>query len=248
MTASKTCAVQMLLVALSRRIVLLAGLEREAHGGAALRVVRDADEPAGHVALEFLARGEKAGVGSAIAERHAEALRGTDGDVGAELARRLEQREREQIGGDGDPAPDLANGVDEAREIADDAVGGRVLQERAEDGGVGIELGRVADHDLDALRHRAGADDVEGSADGSRPRRRICSRRGATRTPWSMVMASAAAVRLVEQRGVGDVEAGQVGDHGLEIEQRLQPALGDLGLVGRVGGVPAGGSRGCCAG
>ena len=29
-------------------------------------------------------------------------------------------------------------------------------------------------------------------------------------------------------------------DHRLEIEQRLEPALGDLGLVGRVRGVPAG--------
>ena len=45
--------------------------------------------------------------------------------------------------------------------------------------------------------------------------------------------------RLVEQRGIGDRQAGQVGDHGLEVHQRLQPALRDLRLVGRVGGVPA---------
>ena len=45
---------------------------------------------------------------------------------------------------------------------------------------------------------------------------------------------------FVEQRGVGDIERGQVGDHRLEIEQRLEPALRDLGLIGRVGGVPAG--------
>ena len=44
---------------------------------------------------------------------------------------------------------------------------------------------------------------------------------------------------LVEQRGVGEVEAGQVHHHLLEVQQRLQPALADLGLVGRVGGVPA---------
>jgi hypothetical protein len=35
-------------------------------------------------------------------------------------------------------------------------------------------------------------------------------------------------------------EAGQLGDERLEIEQRLQPALRDLRLVRRVGGVPAG--------
>ena len=33
-------------------------------------------------------------------------------------------------------------------------------------------------------------------------------------------------------------QPGQVGDHRLEVEQRLEPALADLGLVGRVGGVP----------
>ncbi len=43
---------------------------------------------------------------------------------------------------------------------------------------------------------------------------------------------------FIQQRGVGDVEAGQVADHGLEVEQRFQPALADLRLVRRIGGVP----------
>ena len=43
---------------------------------------------------------------------------------------------------------------------------------------------------------------------------------------------------FVEQRSIGDGEAGQVGDHCLEIEQSLEPALADLGLIGRVGRVP----------
>ena len=44
--------------------------------------------------------------------------------------------------------------------------------------------------------------------------------------------------RLVEQRGVGDLQAGQLGDRRLEVEQRLEPALADLRLVRRVGRVP----------
>ena len=44
---------------------------------------------------------------------------------------------------------------------------------------------------------------------------------------------------LVEQRRVGGRQAGEVADHGLEVEQRLEPALRDLRLVRRVGGVPA---------
>ena len=46
--------------------------------------------------------------------------------------------------------------------------------------------------------------------------------------------------RFVEQRGIGDRHAGELADHRLVVDQRLQPALGDLGLIGRVGGVPAG--------
>ena len=46
--------------------------------------------------------------------------------------------------------------------------------------------------------------------------------------------------RLVEQRRVRHRQAGEVDHHLLEVEQRLEPTLRDLGLVGRVGGVPAG--------
>jgi hypothetical protein len=44
--------------------------------------------------------------------------------------------------------------------------------------------------------------------------------------------------RLVQHGRAGHRQRGQVLDHGLEVEQRLQPALRDLRLVGRVGGVP----------
>ena len=38
--------------------------------------------------------------------------------------------------------------------------------------------------------------------------------------------------------GVGDLHAGELADHGLELEDGLQGALGDLRLIGRVGGEP----------
>ena len=44
---------------------------------------------------------------------------------------------------------------------------------------------------------------------------------------------------LVQHGGVGDLHPGQVDDQGLEVEQRLQPPLRDLRLVGGVLGVPA---------
>jgi len=42
--------------------------------------------------------------------------------------------------------------------------------------------------------------------------------------------------RPVVHAGVGHVHAGQLGDHGLELENCLQRSLGDLGLVRRIAG------------
>ena len=45
--------------------------------------------------------------------------------------------------------------------------------------------------------------------------------------------------RLVQERGVGGGQTREVFDHRLEVEQRLEPPLTDLGLIGRISGVPA---------
>ena len=50
---------------------------------------------------------------------------------------------------------------------------------------------------------------------------------------------------LVQYRSVGEFHSGQIADHGLEIEQRLEAplrdfGLGDFRLVRGIGGVPGG--------
>ena len=45
---------------------------------------------------------------------------------------------------------------------------------------------------------------------------------------------------FVQERGIGNLHARQVNNHGLEIKQHLQASLRNLGLVGRIGGVPGG--------
>src|SRR5450631_3915054 len=77
--------------------MLFAGLEREPVTGAAGRIVRNADEPAGHVAFVGVAGGEVSCVGSAKSERHAEALRVAYGNIRAEFAGWLQQRERKNV-------------------------------------------------------------------------------------------------------------------------------------------------------
>ncbi len=69
--------------------VLLARLEAQAVGGFAVLILGNADQPAGHHALELVLHREVRRVRPAVAQRHAEALRAAHGHVRAEFAGRL---------------------------------------------------------------------------------------------------------------------------------------------------------------
>ena len=98
----------------------------------------------------------------------------------------------------------------------------------------------VAGHDAHTERLRAGPDDGE--------RLRVAVLRDEEHVAPVGLLAEHAprhhhrlggGGRFVEHRRVCDLEAGQVEDQGLEVEQRFEATLRDLGLVGRVLGVPA---------
>ena len=156
--------------------VLLARLQGEAVGGAPGGVDRHADQPAGHRAAEVVAGGEEPGVRTAVAERHAEALRRADAHVGALLAGRGEQRARQQVGGDGDEPAGLVHGGDGGGEVAHHPGGARVLQERAEHRGrVERRRGRRRRSRCRSARHARRR--RRSSAGASRRRRRTRRRR-----------------------------------------------------------------------
>ncbi len=176
----------------------------------------------------------------AIAHRHAEALAVTQGHVGSPLARRRQQHQGQQIGGGDNERAGGVGLLGECAIVVDVAVGGRILHQHAE-GRLGeVVLLVMADDDLDTQRFGAGAHDgqrlrVDEFGDeedvgvGAAGPRALAEGHGLGRGRT-----------FVQQRGVGDLQAGQVSDHRLEVDQRFQPALGDFGLVGRIGGVPAG--------
>ena len=199
-------------------------------------VVRDADQAAGESPLQPVADRDVGGVRPAESHRYAEALRAADGDVRPPVAWRLEQAEGERIGGGDHQAAGFPDPLGEVPVVVHTAVGGRLLHQRAEDP-CRVECFVVADLDLDAERFGAGTDDFDRL-------RMAAPRNEETALPPSLGPAQrhrfGRGRRLVEQGGVRDLEPGQVGDHRLEVEQRLQPALRDLGLVGRVRRVPAG--------
>ncbi len=215
--------------------VLFARLQREAVCGLALGVHRHAHQSPGHAALQLIARGHVAGMRPAEAHRHSEALRIADRDVRAPLARRLEEREREQIRGDHEIAASRVQRLGNSRMLADLAVHARVLHQRAE----GVErrdlVGRHDAH-FDAERLGARAHDVD------RLGEHVVGDREKTRSALRRAQAERHRLgrrgRFVEHRSIGDGHAGEVGHHRLEIDERFQPPLRDLRLVGRIGGVP----------
>ena len=122
--------------------------------------------------------------------------------------------------------------------VEDPAGGAGVLHQHAAQLAVRQAVGEVGDDDVDAHRRRRGCGRRRWSAAARRRRRRT--------GPVALLVPTAyerhrlgGRGALVEQRGVGRRQPGQVADHGLEVDQRLEPALGDLRLVRRVGGVPA---------
>ena len=215
--------------------MLFAGLQSHAERGFAAHIPGNADDAAGHAANMRLPRGEKRRMRTAVAHGHAEALARTQRDVGAHGAGRLQQHQRHQVRGDGDDrAPALEVG-DQRCEIRDLAPVVRRLQQGAETVLAGQFRRRTNDQfeaqilgpgpdDIQRLREAVGVDQ---ETVGGRLRDPACHghRLGRRRG-------------LVQQRGIGDVETGQVRHHLLIIDQGFQPALRDFGLIRGVGRIP----------
>ena len=221
--------------------MLLACLQRHAIGRVAVTVHRQADDAPRGLPRELGARREERRMRSAVPQRHAEALRVADHDVGPLLAGRRQQRQRQQVAADRRQRAGVVGPGDDLVERGHFPVRRRILQQHAEHLRVGPPLRRVSHLDLDAQRfgpppqhvdrlRETAPRDEEPVGRGPRPRLHPVQQRhrlGGRR-------------RFVEQRRVGDRHAGEVGHHGLEVQQRFQTPLGDLGLIRRIGGVPAG--------
>ena len=157
-------------------------------------------------------------MGTAEEQRDAEALGGAAGDVGAPLPRCLQQGERQQVRGDDDGRTGLVRGGSQRPVVADRARGTREGQQHAEGAGLGQvggpAGGQVGDVQPDAqrlgpglqhregLRQRVGIDDEDGvdlrAAGPADQGHRLGGRGG-----------------LVQHRGAGHRQPGEVGHRGL---------------------------------
>eukprot|EP00754_Rhynchopus_humris_P045090 Rhum_TRINITY_DN4599_c2_g1::Rhum_TRINITY_DN4599_c2_g1_i1::g.14995::m.14995 len=219
--------------------VLLTRLQRHAERVVSLPVAADTDDATRRDARVLLLGGEVGGVRATEAEGHAEALRGPAGDVGAELARRGEEGQRQEVGGAHGEDAVLLRLLEEGLEVLHGAVRVRVLHDHAAEAGVGeVGLEGVTDDEVAAEALGTGLQECEGGG--------VQVRRGEGALALGLVALDgkaeglSAGSRLVEEGGVGQGQAGQVDDNLLEVHQRLQAALRDLGLVRCVRRVPAG--------
>jgi hypothetical protein len=131
--------------------VLLARLQRESVGRLSVGVPAEAHEPPGHGPLQASAHREVAGVRTAETHGYAEALRAADRHVRANLARRTQQAQRQQVGCDGDDRATLVRGRHQRGVVAHGARRTRVLQVQPEEL-LRQRLARVNHPHLDAER------------------------------------------------------------------------------------------------
>ena len=223
--------------------VLLACLQGEPHRRPSRRIHRYAHDAARQRPPEPLARSEERRVRATETHRHPEALRRSDHHVGALAARARQHHQGERVGADDRQRSRLMRGLDFGRQITDLARRSRILQHHAS------RRSRL-------LQSRPERPEIARLVVGqSRPQRRRPCRHHRARLRMQVARQDHRACtllghrlrhrdgfghcgRLVEQRRVGDRQPGQVRHHRLEIQQRLEPPLCDLRLVGRVGRVP----------
>mmetsp|Transcript_12825 Transcript_12825/g.27710 ORF Transcript_12825/g.27710 Transcript_12825/m.27710 type:complete len:423 (-) Transcript_12825:102-1370(-) len=225
--------------------VLLPRLHRHPKAGLALRIHRDADDPPRHLPGVLVRRGEEPRVGAAEAHGDAETLRRSDGDVGPPRGGRGEFGQGQEVGraddhGPADVRPPRELGVGLSRRLHR-AVRVGVLHDGAAVLARVHLRRRVIPHDhVDADRLRPGLNqrDCLGM--------HVVADEELILLPLLSLEAEAHLHRLrgrralVQQAGHAHGQSRQIGAERLKVEEHLQPALGDLGLVGGVGRVPPG--------
>src|SRR5690606_10318634 len=151
------------------------------------------------------------------------------------------EREGQEVGGDGDERPALLGRGDDLPVVAQPARGARLLQDETGEGAVVVGRGQAGVEVGDNGRDADGGGPVGGDGEGLRVEL-VVEHHGGCLDLLVRPLHEEHGLRdgggLVEQGGVGDGQGGEVGDGGLEVQQRLEASLGDRRLVGRVGGVP----------
>jgi hypothetical protein len=130
--------------------VLLAGAQGEPQGGLAARILGNAYETSGHLPFKGILSRKKSGMRSAESQRNAKALRASHGNIGAEFTWGFKKRKRQQIRCHDNQGAGCMGSLDKTSDIAQGAVGGRVLDQSPKDARREFKGVCVADRDFQA--------------------------------------------------------------------------------------------------
>src|ERR1041385_9075774 len=111
------------------------------------------------MAFKLIARRNVGRMWSAKSERNAKTLRGTNGGIRAELSRRFQQGQGQNIGGDDEQSACVMCCGRQLFVTVNRAIGCWILHERAKDPFVELEIGKTAGDDLNSERLGALFDD-----------------------------------------------------------------------------------------
>ena len=176
---------------------------------------------------------------AASTHRHAKTLGTAYGDIGTESTHRLKQHLRQWINGHRDQSAMLMGPGHTGTGVPEPATASRQLQQHSEHIVTPGELIRLSHLELNPDWLGPGAQNCQGLwqhggihqktagfsslANAKAHRHCLCCRSG-----------------LIQKRGIGNRQAGQLTDQGLKIEQCLQASLSNFGLIRGVSRVPGG--------
>lgn len=218
--------------------VLLSGLESHSEGLISVGILGDTNDSSWDLSLKLFGGGKVTWMWSTIAERNTHSLSRSYGNVSAHCSWCLENSQRENIGTNCENHSRLLNLGGEFSVVVrvTKIVWGLYEHTTVLLGVVPVELRWSADDkvdsegvalrldDVDDLWESGFADEVLISLSVEHIVRQLASLSGRG--------------GFVEKGGVCDVHVGEFHDSSLEVEERLESSLGDLGLVWSVRGVP----------
>ena len=208
--------------------VLFACLQVEEEAALAVAIDRLADQPARHLANEFLAAGEDAEIRPTELEWDAKPLSFRDGDVGPEFTRPLEQpdadrverldEKRASLMSDGSDLLDILQSAEEVR-VLNDHARGRLVDRRLQLRNADLTIGCWQDEDLGQLIGKISRDALRGfRIHGTRDDHAARSTGATHRHEYRL---GDAAPPVVQTR-VGNIESAQLGDQRLKLEEWLK--------------------------
>ena len=219
--------------------VLLTSLQSQTVRGLTGRVLRNTHQTTRHGALHTLANSHIRCVGAAEEEGQTETLSVTHSDISTQLTGRLQQGQSQQVGVHSDESVTLLSGLNQRLNIANIAFIAGVRQDDTVQVTLGQTLGEVSNHKRNAehlctatshrnnLRQATGVNSEEAVLHLA-----VCT------VHHNCGLSDSGS--LIQQRGVSNLQAGQLHHGVLEVQQSFQATLRNLSLVGSVGSVETG--------